>query len=161
MLATHSVFTWNIAIFVDTLFLQWSPLNSSESSPIHWVHPSHKRGQTCLPGEETLFYDDITCIPLQYQREVLLWFFTTSQTQVECAPLCQIGWYRNGTYIKNQTGIYSIQTQVKTNVYKSYCVLFTTDLPTTHIAVIISLRTQNHAQRIKLKIFARFYFNTV
>ena len=33
--------------------------------------------------------------------------------QVECAPLCQIGWYRNGTYLKNHTGVYSIQTRVK------------------------------------------------
>ena len=33
--------------------------------------------------------------------------------QVECSPLCQIGWYRNGTYLKNHTGVYSIKTRVK------------------------------------------------
>ena len=36
--------------------------------------------------------------------------------QVECSPLCHIGWYRNGTYIKNNTGLYNIYTQV-VNVY--------------------------------------------
>ena len=44
---------------------------------------------------------------LRYTRMI---FFVS--IKVECSPLCQIGWYRNGTYIKNHTGVYSIQTQV-------------------------------------------------
>ena len=36
---------------------------------------------------------------------------TSQQIQLSCSPLCHIGWYRNGSYIKNTSILYTILTQ--------------------------------------------------
>ena len=32
--------------------------------------------------------------------------------QVECSPLCQVGWYRNGSYIRNKSSSFTILSQI-------------------------------------------------
>ena len=32
--------------------------------------------------------------------------------QVECSPLCQVGWYRNGSYIRNRSTFFTIMSEI-------------------------------------------------
>ena len=126
----------------DTLWI-------AEPAPLHWLHPSHKRDCFGLPGfsfncqwssvthrllyiayqfcnisaqvfSPTTYHSIVKCHFSHITHHSLYITLCDISVQVECAPLCQIGWYRNGTYLKNHTGVYSIQTRVKTQIQHKY-----------------------------------------
>ena len=129
---------WCIRYMDDTLWI-------AEPAPLHWLHPSHKRDCFGLPGfsfncqwssvthrllyiayqfcnisaqvfSPTTYHSIVKCHFSHITHHSLYITLCDISVQVECAPLCQIGWYRNGTYLKNHTGVYSIQTRVKTQI---------------------------------------------